>query len=127
MSRALPSGESLAETVWLPSVFCHKDAAWKEINSTHAFVSIAMEGELSELTLAVNDIGQLQSVALMRWGNPVGAGFHYVPFGGIADQEETFDGYTIPTQLHVGWYFGTERFATEGEFFRCFIDHADFR
>ncbi len=121
------AGRVLAETVWLPSVFLREDVAWKEGDSSHAFVSVAAEGECPDLTLAVTDTGQLQSVALKRWGNPEGAQYHYIPFGGIADQEETFDGYTIPTRLRVGWYFGTPQFDTEGEFFRCSIDHAEFR
>ena len=42
-------------------------------------------------------------------------------FGGIIEEEGTFCGYTIPTRLRIGWYFGTERFESEGEFFRVTI------
>ncbi len=121
------AGRVLAEAVWLPSVFCREDAVWKEGDSSHASVCIAVEGERPELTLAVNEIGRLQSVALKRWGKPEGAEYHYASFGGIVEQEATFEGYTIPTQLRVGWGFGTPQFDTEGEFFRCFVDHAEFR
>ena len=38
-----------------------------------------------------------------------------------------FDGYTIPSRLCVGWHFGSERFAREGEFFRARIESAGFR
>jgi hypothetical protein len=35
--------------------------------------------------------------------------------------------YTIPTRVRVGWYFGTSRFESEGEFFRATIEDAIFR
>ena len=43
------------------------------------------------------------------------------------EYEKAFDGITIPTTMRVGWYFGSDRFATEGEFFRVTVDHAEFR
>lgn len=121
------AGRILAESVWLPSVYCRSSAAWKEQETSHASVSVTMEGERPELMLAVSDTGQLQSVTLQRWGNPENVAYHYVPFGGLADQEKTFDGYTIPPRLRVGWHLGTPQFDTEGEFFRCTIDYAEFR
>jgi hypothetical protein len=34
------------------------------------------------------------------------------------EKSATFGGYTIPVRMRVGWHFGTERFESEGEFFR---------
>ncbi len=42
-----------------------------------------------------------------------------VDFGGVVEAEKTFGDYTIPTQLRLGWFFDSERFESEGEFFRC--------
>ncbi|MFC2165425.1 DUF6920 family protein [Acidobacteriota bacterium] len=66
-------------------------------------------------------------IKLKRWGNPEGKEYLYADFGGIVERECAFGGYTIPTQLNIGWYFGTERFESKGEFFRVQIDHAEFR
>jgi hypothetical protein len=66
-------------------------------------------------------------VSVSRWGNPEGAEFRYAAFGGLVEKEEAFDGYTIPTRIRVGWYAGSERFASEGEFFRVTIDDALYR
>jgi len=38
-----------------------------------------------------------------------------------------FGGYTIPTRVQICWYFGTDRFEPEGEFFRATIDDAIYR
>ncbi len=48
-------------------------------------------------------------------------------FGGVAEEERRFGGYTIPTRLRVGWYVGTDRFEPAGEFFRVTIDDAAYR
>ncbi|HZO91088.1 MAG TPA: DUF6544 family protein [Chthonomonadaceae bacterium] len=121
------AGRVAAETVWLPSVLCHEEVTWTAPDSSHAQAHLTVESESVELSFGINGTGQLESVTLKRWGNPEGGAYHYADFGGFAEREGTFDGYTIPTQLRIGWYPGTERFESEGEFFRCQIDHAEFR
>jgi hypothetical protein len=69
----------------------------------------------------------LERVKFLRWGNPDGGEHHYVDFGGVVEAEQTFGDYTIPTQLRLGWFFDSERFESEGEFFRCTIDNAIYR
>jgi hypothetical protein len=43
------------------------------------------------------------------------------------EAERTVGGITIPTQLRIGWYPGTDRFDTEGEFFRATVDDVSFQ
>jgi hypothetical protein len=62
-----------------------------------------------------------------RWGNPGSGEFRYASCGGFVDGEDTFNGYTIPTRMRIGWHFGTEAFESEGEFFRVVIDDAVYR
>lgn len=40
------------------------------------------------------------------------------------EAEGSFQGFTIPTRMRMGWYFGTERFEGDGEFIRIVIDEA---
>jgi hypothetical protein len=120
-------GRMAAESVWLPSVLCRDDVTWTAPDSSHAHASLTLLGERAELALAVDGVGRLESVHLKRWGNPEGADFHYVDFGGFVADEGTFGGYTIPTRLRVGWHFGSERFESDGEFFRVTIDDARYR
>jgi hypothetical protein len=61
-----------------------------------------------------------------RWGNPDGGLFRYENFGGVMEAEAAFQGYTIPTRMRMGWYFGTDRFEREGEFIRIVIDDAHY-
>lgn len=120
------AGRVGAEFVWLPSALCGDDVSWTETDSSHARASFSVQGEKVEPTLAVDAGGRLQSLELKRWGNPENADFHYADFGGLVEDEATFSGYTIPTRMRAGWYFGDERFEAEGEFFRVTIDDAQY-
>ena len=120
-------GRVQAEAVWLPSVLCHNDVAWMETDTHRPTVQVPFQDEASDLNLTIDDSGQLRSLQLQRWGNPEGNEFHTATFGGIVESEATFNGYTIPTSLRIGWYFGSDRFEPEGEFFRVTIDTATYR
>jgi hypothetical protein len=121
------AGRVEAESVWLPSVLCAEEVSWTAVEPGHPRARVTVQGETTELELNVEESGRLASVKMPRWGNPEGAEFHAVDFGGVAEEERTFDGYTIPTRLRIGWYFGSPRFESEGEFFRVTVDEATYR
>jgi hypothetical protein len=118
------AGRFHTELLLLPSALCRNDVAWSSTETSHLHASFMAQGEQAEFDLTIDQKGRLKTAKLPRWGNPEGAEHHYVDFGAIVEEEGTFCGYTIPTRLRVGWYFGTERFESEGEFFRATIDDA---
>ncbi|WOD39632.1 DUF6920 family protein [Nodosilinea sp. E11] len=120
------AGRVQGEAVWLPSVLCNPEIIWTELNDSQLQADFTAFGEPAHLTLTLNVQGAIQQVALQRWGQPEGDDYHYGTFGVIAEASSTFDGYTIPTRIRAGWFFGTDRFEREGEFFRCTIDRARF-
>lgn len=120
-------GRVQAESVWLPSVLCSPDIIWTELNASQAQANFTSLGEPAKLTLTVNGQGIPEQFNFSRWGNPDGEECHYIDFGGIAEASKTFEGYTIPTELRAGWFFGSDRFESEGEFFHCTIDKAIYR
>ncbi|MEH2158945.1 DUF6920 family protein [Nostoc sp.] len=120
-------GRLQSESVCLPSVFCGDDVSWTTTDSSHLHSSFVVQGERAELDFTIDQTGRLKTFKLLRWNNLDGSEFHYMDFGGIIEEERTFSGYTIPTRLRIGWYFGTERFESEGEFFRATIDDAIYR
>ncbi len=121
------AGRLQAESVWLPSVFCHQNIEWAAPAPDQATARFAVQGHSGEVTLVLDDGGQLKRINMQRWGNPEGAAFHYANFGGIAAEERTFSGYTIPTSLRVGWNLVGDHFEGDGEFFRVTVTRADFR
>ncbi|MEQ8752203.1 MAG: hypothetical protein RID09_01635 [Coleofasciculus sp. G1-WW12-02] len=116
------AGRFHTELMLLPSALCRSDVTWSSTETSHLHASFIAQGEQAGLDLTIDQKGRLKTAKLPRWGNPEGAEHHYVDFGAIVEEEGTFCSYTIPTRLRVGWYFGTERFESEGEFFRATID-----
>jgi len=121
------AGRVAGEAVWIPSVLCRPDVAWVSPQPSTARAGFTAHGEMVELEILLDDQGRIKTARLPRWGNPDNTGPRYVEFGVIAEKETTFGGYTIPTRFRAGWYFGTDRFESEGEFFRATIDSAEYR
>jgi hypothetical protein len=129
------AGRMQGESVWLPSVLCNPSISWTQMDAAHVRANFTALGEQAELVLTIvgkaspleNRSGGLEKVKFLRWGNPEGGEHHYVDFGGTVSAEQTFGDYTIPTRLSLGWFFDSERFESEGEFFRCSIDEAIYR
>ncbi len=121
------AGRMQAEAIWLPSVLCDPEVDWADVDGSQVQASFTALGKFTKLTLTVDEQGAVKRERLNRWGNPEGGDYRYVDFGAIVEATGTFEGYTIPTQLRVGWFFGSDRFESEGEFFRCTVDKAIYR
>ncbi|MFL6261673.1 MAG: DUF6544 family protein [Thermoanaerobaculia bacterium] len=121
------AGRVEAESIWLPSVLCGENVAWTAADPSHPHARITLRGETTEVELTVDESGRLRSIKMPRWGNPEGGELHSADFGGVVEEEGTFGGCIIPSKLRIGWYFGSDRFEREGEFFRCTLDEAAYR
>jgi hypothetical protein len=121
------AGRVKAESVWLPSILCGDDVSWTAHDSCHPDAHFKVRTDTQPLALTIDDKGGLKTLKLQRWGNPEGSEFHEANFGGVVEEEGMFGGYTIPTRVRIGWYFGTDRFEPDGEFFRATVDDAKYR
>jgi hypothetical protein len=121
------TGRLEIESIWLPSVLLDDDVRWTVEDDQHLRIAVHVPGDEGRLRLTLGDDGRVTEAVLPRWGNPEGANFHVVPFGGRMEGEGTFGGYTVPTRLRVGWYYGSDRFEREGEFFRAELQNLRYR
>ncbi len=121
------AGRMAAELVWLPSVLKSDAISWQSEGNKEFSAEVDIAGEKIKLKYEINSSGGLKSVRLSRWGNPPGEEFGYYDFGAIVDEEDRFEDFTIPSELRVGWHFGSDRFEKEGEFLRVKIDQAFYR
>jgi hypothetical protein len=121
------AGRVNIESIWLPSVLCGDSVSWTGSSLCHAHAQFDAHGETAQIDYTVDEKGGLKTVNMPRWGNPGGGEFRYASCGGFVDEENTFDGFTIPTRMRIGWHFGTETFESEGEFFRVVIDDAVYK
>lgn len=101
-------------------------AEWSAVDDETASVTIPLHGESHTLTLGIDAHGALKSICMDRWGNygTEGGKHKLLRFGGELTGESTFGGYTIPTEMRVGWHYGTPDYH---EFFRADITSARFR
>jgi len=121
------AGRFAAELIWLPSALGRSPVRWSAEGPNAAVAHVPVGRERVDLHLRIADTGALESMSLLRWGNPGAGAYRHVRFGGVVERQGTFQGLTIPTKLRVGWHFGTERFDDEGQFFRVDIEHAAYR
>jgi hypothetical protein len=117
-------GRLKGESLWLPSVLVREDVRWTARDACHATATF---GDSETVDFAIDERGRLESSKMLRWGNTGDGTFRLAEFGALVEDEGTFDGYTVPTRVRAGWYFGTPRFEADGEFFRGTIDQATFR
>lgn len=120
-------GRFAGESMWLPPMLLDATLTGDTRRPAHITATWDIHGHQVPVTLTIRTSGAAQQTAMRRWGNPNQEPFAERPFGGVVEEERTFGAYTIPSRVRAGWYFGTDRFDRDGEFFRCTIDDAEFK
>lgn len=118
-------GRLAIEYIWLPAVLLpQRGVQWQVVNDNTITASFKIDTESITLTFEIDRNGKLLKVMMPRWGeDKLIKEFAYLPYGAAFSKETTFEGYTIPSQIGVGWWFGTERYE---ETFRATVDQAHF-
>jgi hypothetical protein len=120
------AGRLVMESVLLPTgLLPHQGVVWEDVNHEHVRAACTVDDEELEMTLAVDASGRLREVVMQRWGE-VGdkRGYDYIPFGIVVHEERIFGGYTIPSSMSAGWWYGTDRYV---ESIRWIIEEAQFK
>jgi hypothetical protein len=120
------AGRMKAEMLWVPSAFLLNRALISMDDGGGITFSFSLNGDDSGVTMGIDGEGRPTWLRMKRWGDPEGGGHGLYDFGAVIEEERTFGGYTIPSKLRAGWFFGSERFEREGVFFRATIDQASF-
>lgn len=103
-------GRLVGEAVWCPTALVGPEVRWEAVDADRARFTLRVDGEAVTATLRVAADGALREVALDRWGDVGVDRFQPLPYGFAIEDEGSFDGVTIPTRLHGGWWYGTERY-----------------
>lgn len=113
------------EAIWAPaSLLPANGAVWQQTGPDTARVIFdSGAGVTIEMRLAMD--GRVLEVWTMRWSdeNPDKT-FRLQPFGGTMEADASFDGFTIPSSVHVGNHFGTGAY---WPFFQATITTANYR
>lgn len=119
-------GRLAIEYIWLPSALLPQcGVQWKASDENTIVAFFNIDEELITLTLVIDRHGRLVEVMMPRWGEDTinNGNFAYLPYGAVFSAEATFDGYTVPSQVGVGWWFGTDRY---DETFRATVNQANY-
>jgi hypothetical protein len=126
-------GRLAAELMWLPTALLHQQGVqWSATDDYTIQAQLQVDDEPATLTFATDAEGKLLAGYALRWGESLQDGkaehskdgsWSYIPMGGKCHAEQTFDGFTIPAQVGVGWWFGSEQYF---EFFQSTIEQAEF-
>lgn len=118
-------GRLAIEVIWLPSALLPGEGvAWEEVSADKARVTLTIDGEAIPLTLTVGSDGGLREVTMRRYGDVGVDSWRPIPYGVEVEAEATFDGYTIPTRLRGGWWYGSERYDPAGASLLSVLDAA---
>ncbi len=95
-----------AELLWFPpALLPQRGAKWSEVDEARARVSVSVRGRPYTLELTVDEEGRPTALALERFRPPF-AGREGALSTWVFDQldeEEQFEGYTLPTRLRGSW------------------------
>lgn len=104
-------GRYAAEAVfWTPAALLPGPGiSWDAVDANTARATISTGDLVQDLNVTVDAEGRPTVVQFMRWSdaNPDKT-FRLQPFGGTLSSFETFDGFTVPTHVEAGNFFGTE-------------------
>ncbi|POM23544.1 hypothetical protein BTM25_46980 [Actinomadura rubteroloni] len=119
------AGRLAGELVLDPAAALTSAVTFEHVDDRRVRAHVTIGGEAHPVTLTVAPDGALTSVTLPRWGNPDKGPYREHVFGAEFLAERTFGGFTVPSRVRVGWWYGTDRW-DEGEFFRFTLWHAAF-
>ncbi len=112
--------------LWLPSSLLPESGVmWKQVGANAARVTFQKFEPEIVLQMTIDERGAVREVVGQRWSNanPEGV-FRLQPFGGTVLAEETFQGFTIPSQVSVGNHYDTAQYVP---FFQARITRARYR
>ncbi|HEY0507615.1 MAG TPA: DUF6544 family protein [Blastococcus sp.] len=106
------AGRGAVESIWVPaSLLPERGVRWRAEADDHIVATFSAPPEHPDLHLRIDARGAVTSVSVLRWGKVAQPDFGYIPFGADVHAERRFGGVCIPSQVTVGWWFGTPRFA----------------
>ncbi len=127
-------GRFLGEAaLWLPAcLVSHPAGAWQVLDHEQLQVMLSLPmmhngtAQVKPLPLrfSIDAEGRVREAIFPRWHDTL---HEFIPFGIGVEAERTFGGYTIPARIHAGWWYGSERYQSEGMFFRTTLTSALFR
>ena len=120
-TRSSAARAALESFVFAPHrVLPNRGVAWRAETEDIIVARFDVPPEHPEVRARIDEQRAIRTVSALRWGDAGEQTFQYIPFGGEVHAERRFGDLVLPSDLTVGWWFDTPRFAP---FFKAHIDH----
>jgi hypothetical protein len=105
------AGRAAAESLWMPGMLLPgRGVTWRAPGDDTIVARVHVPPERPDVTFRIDAAGAVRSVGLLRWGDVGQDHFGYIPFGGEIHAERRFGDLTLPSEVTVGWWWGTPRY-----------------
>ena len=100
------------EAIWAPEALLpERGVRWRTESEEEIVATFDVPPERPEVHLRIDARGAVRSVSAQRWSDRAGDGFGYVACGCEVAAERRFADLVVPSEVTVGWWFGTPRWA----------------
>jgi hypothetical protein len=114
------AGRAALEAVWCPAALRpERGVTWRAEADDHIVATWDVPPERPEVHLLIGPDGALRAAWAERWGNAGQAAHGYIPCGCEVRAERRFGSLVVPSEVTVGWWFGTPEYAP---FFRARVE-----
>ena len=110
------------EALILPQSALAPWVRWRPGDDRRATAEVTLDQVRYPVTVSVDEVGRLETVALPRWGNPDGRTYREHPFGVRFDGEQRIGGVTVARTVTVGWDWDGTNWANGPFFTATFTD-----
>lgn len=120
------AGRLAGELMLIPGAAIGTNVTWSSSTDgdRHCTAAVTAGGFTHDVTVGIGAWGTLESVTLLRWGDPDGEAHREHVFGVELEGNQRMGAYRVPRTMRAGWFFETPRW-TDGEFFRATIDQME--
>lgn len=114
------AGRAALEAIWCPAALLpERGATWRAESDDHIVASRDVPPERPEVHLRIGADGAVRAAWAERWGKVRRPSYGYIPCGCEVGAERRFGDLVVPSEVTVGWWFGTPEHAP---FFRARVE-----
>jgi hypothetical protein len=102
------AGRAALEAIWCPAALLpERGVTWRAEADDLIVATWDVPPERPELRLRIARDGAVREASALRWGNAGRKAYGYIPCGCAVSAERRFGDVVVPSEVTVGWWFGT--------------------
>jgi hypothetical protein len=112
ITRSAAGRAAVEAAIWAPaSLLPSRGIDWRADSDEHIVAAWDVPPERPAVQIKLDRAGSVRSVSLMRWDDGRHGRHGYIPCGGTVHAEKRFGDLVLASEVTVGWWFETPRWA----------------